>query len=74
MYCGVVLGALFSLAIILLRKRELSWLLCFNHVVAVCSESFLHDTVSCSAACDSGIFWSYKGSTEIQKHNSMIFP
>ena len=53
LFCGVVFGILSSLAIILLRKRELV------AVVSVCSVSLPHDAVGWSAVYDLGISWSY---------------
>ena len=56
MFCCVLLCVHFSIAIILVRKRELVALLCFVFLVShdYCV-ALPHDVTGLSAVCDSGI-------------------
>ena len=61
LFCDEVIGALSTLAIMSLRKRELVSLpyLCCG---CLCSVPLPHDVVGWSAVCDCGISWSCVGS------------
>ena len=58
LFCNAFLGAFSSLAVILLRKRELVLFIC---VVAICGRRlFLMVPWGWSAVCDCVISWSYE--------------
>ena len=57
-FCEMVLSVLSSLAISLLKKRELDALL-YLCCDCLCSVSLPHNAMGWSAVCDCGFSWSY---------------
>ena len=67
-FCGVAIGALSSLPIILLRKRELVALL-YLRCGYLCSVSHPHSTLGRSEVCGCGISWSYSLFCEVNSED-----